>query len=199
MKIILRIFIACLLLTGCFKDKTKVALENCADSNFKTQYLYTENTKLFNKTNTIKNTEKELSKIKKERRSFEKEIVNYAKNNLKDSMFFSDVYLHQVVIWGMKGGGDTKELEIKEYNFKFKPNETRKNEISRFIGSTSFKLVKATELEWKTYRSLNVLYTDQWNKLNVKDKIKFKNYAKKHKKCEIEYNKIPNSFMVEWG
>jgi len=28
---------------------------------------------------------------------------------------------------------------------------------------------------------------------------KNKGYAEKHKECEVEYNKIPNSFMVEWG
>lgn len=199
MKKVLSLIVLSLLLSGCFQDKIKVALENCADANFKNKYLYSENLHLFKDTPLIKNNKDELFKIRKENRSLEKEILNYANKNLKDSMFFSDVYLHQVVIWGMKGGGDTKELEIKEYNFKFKPNETRKNEISRFIGSTSFKLVKATELEWKTYRSLNVLYTDQWNKLNVREKINSKGYAEKHKECEVEYNKIPNSFMVEWG
>ena len=71
---------------------TKVALENCADANFKNKYLYSENLHLFKDTPLIKNNKDELSKIRKESRSLEKEILNYANKNLKDSMFFSDVY-----------------------------------------------------------------------------------------------------------
>ena len=199
MKKILSLIFVSLLLSGCFHDKTKVALENCADANFKNKYLYSENLHLFKDTPLIKNNKDELSKIRKENRSLEKEILNYANKNLKDSMFFSDVYFPKIVLWAIKGGGDTKELELDDYNFRFKSDETKKNEIRKFIGSKSFKFVKKTELEWKKYRSLNDLYTDEWNKLKVKVKIKSKGYAKKHKECEVEYNKIPNSFMTEWG
>ena len=198
MKKLLGIVVLGLLLGGCFQDKTKIALENCADAKYKRTYL-SETRILFSNDKEIQSINKRISQNKEKRKALKKDILTYTKFNLEDNSYFRDEYFGNVYMYVIGFDLDEKKVEIKSEHLKYKPGAINKNRIKENIIKLTYSYLTSSQDKEVLDTMLGMNVTPKWQKLKVSQKMKSKSYASKHKRCEIEYNKIPNSFLAEWS
>jgi len=199
----LAIVVLGLFLSGCFQDKTKVALENCADSildrQVVTQYDDEAIKAALMKSSKIKIIDKEYQALIAEEDFIRNKIYAYIDKNLLENFFDKNGYNNKIFMFSI-GAKNIKDLEIKHSDLKFKPNETKKNEISKYLGETIMTLANVK----REASLLNVnkrwsLYQNEFKKLKLSIKMKAGAYSQKYLQCELESVATPNTFKAKWS
>jgi hypothetical protein len=198
MKKLLWIVVLGLLLSGCFQDKTKIALENCADAKYKRTYL-SETKILFKNDKEIQSINERISQNKEKKEKLKKDILTYTKLNLVDNSYFTNKYFGNVYMFVLGFDLDEDKIKIKPEYLKYKPGVINKDRIKDNITKLTYSYLTSSQEERTLSTMLGMNVTPKWQKLKVSKKMQSKFYARKHKNCELEYNKIPNSFLAQWG
>jgi len=198
MKKISIIILISLLLTGCFKDKTEIAIENCADEKVDYVTLYI-NTPLFDHFSKNK-------KYKKISEDLEQKEKDYRFNLSKFEIFIKSNYRnYEYILSHYKDYHYGIEIDLKhpnaDYDYQFK---VEKNKLGRApIIITSEGLAESV-LESKIQARAQSLklakfVKDKFSKEKLKTKFLLKRYANYYKKCELEYNRTPKTFVAKWS
>jgi hypothetical protein len=195
-KLLLIIFFS-FLLSGCFHDKSKIAIENCADSRIAKKYISLKDNKPLNKIFLKDQKYNKLLKLKtlkkKEEEMAIKEYENFIDEKYTNAhllkSFYSDYLYGAYYI--------TKE-EIEWHNFK---SIAKDGKIKGYVIESRFKLEKAFRARKETLSSsleLMKYTTEKFQKEPLKNKFLDKRYPKYFEKCELSYNKTPNTFIAKW-
>ena len=197
MKKILPIFFL-LLLTGCFNDKAEVAIENCADDRIDYVTIYID-TPLYD--HYIKNKKyiKLSNELDVKQKSYNLAISKFEifiKRNYSNYEYILSFY--KDYHYGIK-----KDLKHPNANYDYQHNLAKDKSDRALINIESEGLAE-TVLETKIQARAQSLKLAKYVKekfSNEKLKIKFllERYAKYYKKCELNYNKTPKTFLAKWS
>ena len=200
MKKLLAIVVLGLLLLGCSQNKTKKALENCADKAYGLKYKGKNADVLFKNNKEIQRQIKLMNMRSEEIKKIKSTIIKYSNENLVDSSFFTNYYFGELMKYSIGFYLDRRDIAIKPGDLNYRTNETKqkKYEILKFLLDEINKLILANEREQSLYTSIGYQKALIWNELNLNEKMQSKLYAQKHKNCEIDYNRTPKSFLAQW-
>jgi len=186
-----------LLLASCSEHKIKKALENCADKKWFAQYdrafaFQDDEIKEFKNNKVYIDAKKAQDKAASQRRKLKRELTkfksNYEANNPRPKMPESVASQEEGLEALDKLTRDThkwmekrdRQIARKEMTIKMLKDEERK----------AFLLT----LEVKAH------YADKlYKRMNIEKKAKLIFFVDLYGKCEEEYQKLPNKFLVEYS
>jgi hypothetical protein len=207
-KILFSLFLI-LILTSCSKQKKEAALENCADNNYKKTNSYFRDFKV-EAQNLIEKDEKHKKLLAEE---LEMERLINQKEKLLDIL--TEKYLSENPFPFAKKLEDiiditrtdisldeVKKVKIKINNDLINERTLWKEKQSNYLFEIKeiIELIKTDKTNVFFERvEIKMDYTNNiFSKLNLKQKSKYNSYLEKYAKCENDYNKTPNAFLLEW-
>tara|TARA_B110000858_G_C17657585_1_gene405692 strand:+ start:170 stop:784 length:615 start_codon:yes stop_codon:yes gene_type:complete len=197
-KKLLWITILGLLLSGCFKNKSEVAIENCADDNVDYVSLYIDTplfdhfkkNKQYNKlSNQLQN---KTDEYQANRSRFENLIqINYL-NYEKILAHYKDYHY---------GVSDDLIHPDADYDYVYRRAKTKIDRVLAILESEGMaeQLLDSRLIMNKSSLKLLYFVRDKFKEENLKTKFLLERYSKYYQKCELEYNKTPKTFIAEWG
>jgi len=197
MKKLLGILVLGLLLTSCSEHKIKKALENCADKKWFAQYerglfFKEDEIKEFKNHQVYIDAKKAQDKAASQRWKLKKELTkfkrNYEANNPKPKM-------PESVASQEEGLEALDKLTRDTHKWMGK----RDRQIAR--KEMTIKMLKDEEMQaFKNTLKVKAHYADKlYKRMNIKKKSKLTFFVDLYGKCEEEYQKLPNKFLVEYS
>ena len=206
-KILFSLFLI-LILTSCSKQKKETALENCADANYKKSGISTQLKNqakiLIDKDENYIKLQEEGLQLKEQITKLKKKLDLMANNYLLENPKPTVKKLEEVIDITRD---DLTLEEIKKVKIKIKDDHwkainiwKKKSNINLYTTSNTIKYLEKLNVErFLEVMKLEINYQNKiFEKISLKDKSKYKSYLKKYTKCENDYNKTPNAFLLEW-
>lgn len=201
MKNIFIIPLITLLLSGCFKDKAEVAIENCADDKIK--FISTSNNFL---TNELKNDKRYVILEKEYQTSQQKHLEaitkfeKFVKENFRNSDYLIRYYKPYLYYGNLHGEEARYFLELPTSLFYINEDGTKSEKfvIRLDLKNFSQNLLDTNLQEITASRELSKYKRDRFKKWSIKRKFLNDKYAKYYKKCELDYNRTPKTFIATW-
>lgn len=189
------IFLVSLILSGCFIDKSEKAIENCADD--KINYISSSNKILideFKNDNRYAALEAE-NKIHQQKQlaalvKFEK-FINDNFRNPADLIKYYKPYLYGI-----------RNILEQPTMLTYKNEGGTKTEL--FMIRLELENLSQNALEYKIQErtssiELSKYKRDRFKRWSIKKKFLNDRYAKYYKRCELDYNRTPKTFVATWS
>jgi len=180
-----------LFLMSCSKNKQDAALENCANSNFISDY----DNQIF----IIKFSGGMFEKLEKEYQTIEKNhsILWNDMQSYEEKMGYStDSNLTKLENNWHENKSDKNWKLLNDYRDQIGySNDTELNRL-RKLWSESYDLKKNKLNQLINYRK--TASKEFFDQIDFKKKIEFKNYYLEYQKCELQFENTPNSFLKRW-
>ena len=195
MKNIFIIFLFSLFLSGCFKDKAEVAIENCADE--KINYISASNKILVNELKK----DKRYVILEKENQTHQQKhieaVVKFEKfviENFRNSDYLIKYY--EPYLYGVS--------DILEHPTLFAYKNIKATNSEKFTIRLDLRNLSQNALNTKIQDrtssvELSKYKRDRFKKWSIKRKFLNDKYAKYYKKCELDYNRTPKTFIATWS
>jgi hypothetical protein len=187
-----------LLLTGCFKDKTEIAIENCADEkvDYVTLYISTPLFDHFSKNKKYKKISEDLEQKEKDYKFNLSKFEIFVKSNYRNNEYILSHYKDYHY-------GIEKDLKHPNanYDYQFKSQKDIFGKSSVIFESEALaEIVFDSKIQARAQSlKLAKFVKDKFSKENLKTKFLLKRYANYYKKCELEYNRTPKTFVAKWS